>query len=76
MKFGPLPPEKVIKALSKIGFEAVRRKGSHVFMQHLDGRTTVVPFHKGRELGRGILRKIIEDAKLTEEEFQKFLDEV
>lgn len=75
MKLGPQPPEKIIKALNKAGFESIRRKGSHVFMRHPDGRTTVVPFHKGEELGSGILRKIAKDAKLTDEEFKKLLDE-
>lgn len=37
MRFRPLPAEKVIKALTKIGFRMIRQKGSHVFLQHPDG---------------------------------------
>lgn len=72
MVLRPLPSEKVIRILEKIGFKRIRQKGSHVFLKHQDGRITVVPFHKGEDIGRGLLRKIIKDAKLTEEEFAKF----
>jgi len=64
-----LPPEKVIKALEKAGFKAIRQKGSHVFLRHQDGRTTVVPYHKGEDIGIGLLRKIMRDACLNREEF-------
>ena len=65
-----------MKALQKAGFEVVRQRGSHVFLIHPDGRATVVPIHKGEDLGRGILRKIIDDAELTREKFLEFLREV
>jgi len=51
MRFRPLPAEKVIKALTKIGFRMIRQKGSHVFLQHPDGRTTVVLVHKREKIG-------------------------
>ncbi|MBO8183250.1 MAG: type II toxin-antitoxin system HicA family toxin [Archaeoglobus sp.] len=66
----------MIKALSKLGFQIVRQKGSHVIMKHPDGRVTVIPVHKGEELGRGILREIIKDAKVNKEEFLKLLKKV
>jgi predicted RNA binding protein YcfA (HicA-like mRNA interferase family) len=47
----PTPAKKVIKLLSKIGFEVVRQRGSHVIMKHSDGRVTVVPVHLGEDLG-------------------------
>ncbi len=72
----PLSGERVVKALQKAGFDVVRQKGSHVFLAHPDGRATVVPIHKGEQLGRGLLRKIIHDAELTREEFMEFLREV
>lgn len=71
-----MPAEKVVKALQKAGFEVVRQRGSHIFMRHHDGRATVVPFHKGEDLGRGLLRSIIRDAELTREEFLALLREV
>jgi len=71
----PLPAEKLIKALTKVGFKPVRQRGSHIILKHKDGRVTVVPVHRGEEIGRGLLSKIIKDAGLTREEFLKLLKE-
>ncbi|HLD83236.1 MAG TPA: type II toxin-antitoxin system HicA family toxin [archaeon] len=38
---------KIQKALSLMGFLPLRQRGSHVFMRHPNGRSTVVPMHKG-----------------------------
>jgi predicted RNA binding protein YcfA (HicA-like mRNA interferase family) len=74
LKLRPLPSQKVIKALEKIGFSVIRQRGSHAFLRHPDGRTTVVPIHPGEKIGRGLLRKIIKDAKLTREEFLRLVE--
>lgn len=68
-----LKPQRLIKILNKLGFEKIRQEGSHIFFKHSDGRTTVVPFHKGRDIGRGLMRSILNDIKLTPKEFQKYL---
>jgi predicted RNA binding protein YcfA (HicA-like mRNA interferase family) len=60
---------EVIHALEKVGFQAVRQKGSHVRMQHEDGRVVTIPVHAGKNVGRGLLRKILRDAEITREEF-------
>jgi len=59
--------------LQKADFEIVRQRGSHVYMRHGDGRATVVPVHKGEDLGSGILSKILRDAELSRQEFRKLL---
>jgi predicted RNA binding protein YcfA (HicA-like mRNA interferase family) len=51
MSLKPQPPQKIIKALSKLGFNIVRKHGSHVVLKHPDGRLTVVPVHPGEEIG-------------------------
>ncbi|MGA2625437.1 MAG: type II toxin-antitoxin system HicA family toxin [Candidatus Bathyarchaeia archaeon] len=61
----------VIKALSKVGFQAVRQRGSHVVLE-ADDRSLTVPRHD--EIRRGTLLRIIEEAGLTKEEFLKLLD--
>lgn len=61
--------EKVVKSLQKVGFEIIRQRGSHVYLSHKDGRATVVPIHKGEDLGPGILRKIIRDTEISREDF-------
>ena len=37
--------KELIKILNKLGFEVIRIKGSHHFLKHIDGRTTVIPVH-------------------------------
>jgi predicted RNA binding protein YcfA (HicA-like mRNA interferase family) len=64
---------RLIKALRKMGFEVIRTKGSHHFLQHTDGRCTVVPVHSGETLGRGLLAQIIRDCETSVEELKKFL---
>lgn len=64
-KLPMLRASQVLAALSKRGFVAVRQSGSHVIMEHPDGRRTVVPFHKGRDLPRGLLASILRDTDLT-----------
>jgi predicted RNA binding protein YcfA (HicA-like mRNA interferase family) len=72
----PLAPTKIIKALSKLGFKPVRQRGSHLVLQHSDGRMTVVVMHGNEEIGRGLLLKIIKDGKVSKEEFLDILDEI
>ncbi|MFQ5976024.1 MAG: type II toxin-antitoxin system HicA family toxin [Candidatus Hydrothermarchaeales archaeon] len=76
MKLKPLPPNKVIKTLEKMGFQKVRQKGSHIFMRHPDGRTTLIPVYRGEDIGKGLLRKIIRDVKAKRGEFLKLAEEV
>ena len=68
-----LKPQRLIKILYKLGFTKIRQESSHVFFKHSDGRVTVIPFHKGKDIGRGLLRAILNDIKLTPKEFQKYL---
>jgi predicted RNA binding protein YcfA (HicA-like mRNA interferase family) len=65
--------QRLIKALRKMGFEVIRRKGSHNFLQHVDGRCTVIPIHAGETIGRGLLSQIMRDCEISAEELKKFL---
>lgn len=71
--FPSITGKYLIKALKKIGFEVVRSKGSHNFLQHSDGRCTVVPVHPGETIGRALLAQIIRDCEITSEELKKIL---
>ena len=66
-----LSGREIIKVLKRMGFQEVRQRGSHVYMRHSDGRTTVVPVHSGRDIGRGLLKKILNEIEVTREEFLK-----
>jgi predicted RNA binding protein YcfA (HicA-like mRNA interferase family) len=59
------------KILLKLGFAKVRQKGSHAFFSHKDGRSTVVPFHSGEDLGRGIIHSILNDIEISREDYEK-----
>ena len=63
----------VVRALERDGFSVVRRKGSHVFVRHADGRTTVVPPHASETIGLGLLSKILRDVALDQERFERLL---
>jgi predicted RNA binding protein YcfA (HicA-like mRNA interferase family) len=75
MSLKPQSPQKVIKALSKMGFKIVRKHGSHVVLKHSDGRLTVVPVHSGEDIGTGLLNKIIKDSGISKEAFLAILQE-
>ena len=68
-----LSARKVCRILERLGFEPVRQRGSHVYYRHPDGRATVIPVHPGEDLGRGLLRSILRDIKISREDFLKLL---
>jgi predicted RNA binding protein YcfA (HicA-like mRNA interferase family) len=65
----PLPAKKVVKALEKLGFEQIRQRGSHLFLRHPDGRTTIIPVHSAENIGTGMINKILKDAKVTRDDW-------
>lgn len=64
---------ELIAALAKAGFGVLRVKGSHHFLRHQDGRSTVVPTHSGETIGPGLLRKILRDCQITTEQLSELL---
>lgn len=62
------------RLLVRLGFQAARRKGSHVFYRHPDGRTTTVPDHAGRDLARPLIREILREIELKPERFRAELE--
>jgi predicted RNA binding protein YcfA (HicA-like mRNA interferase family) len=60
---------EVIKILSKFGFYVDHQTGSHIILRQNKEpfKRVTVPNHK--EVARGTLNGIIEDARLTKEEF-------
>ncbi|MBI5788440.1 MAG: type II toxin-antitoxin system HicA family toxin [Candidatus Schekmanbacteria bacterium] len=65
--------KKMEKLLFLLGFVKVRQKGSHVFYRHPDGRTTTVPYHKGRVLALPLIREILREIEITVEEYNRYL---
>ena len=63
----------LIAALNRAGFKVTRIKGSHHFLQHLDGRCTVVPVHPGETIGPGLMSKILRDCEMTKDKLISLL---
>lgn len=64
--------KELVALLKRAGFIVVRTRGSHSFLKHPDGRSTVVPTHAGETIGPGLLSKILRDCEMTKEDVQKF----
>jgi len=65
---------EVIKALCRAGFRVVRQRGGHVRLEKGTEDRMIkltVPLHKS--LKKGTLRRIIKDAGLTVEDFNRLL---
>jgi predicted RNA binding protein YcfA (HicA-like mRNA interferase family) len=70
-RLAPISARELQAILSRLGFRLVRQKGSHALWQHDDGRATIVPVHKGEDIGRGLVRQILRDLGIDLEEFAK-----
>lgn len=67
-KLPPIKDKKLIKILLTLGFVEKRQKGSHrFFYRNSDKTAVVVPIHN-KEIGKGLLHKIIKDVGITIEE--------
>jgi predicted RNA binding protein YcfA (HicA-like mRNA interferase family) len=72
-KLPAIKPRQLIRALEKAGRQVHRQKGSHVSMRKQGApELVVIPLHV-RDLPRGTLHSIIEDAGLTAEQLLDLL---
>lgn len=60
-----LTGRELVQKLERLGFQTIRVKGSHHLLRHSDGRTTVVPVHRGETFGPGLMIKILRDTSLS-----------
>ena len=60
----------MVRILKKLEFVEIRQKGSHKFLSHKDGKSTVVPMHN-KDLKRGLIKGILRDAGLTDDEYEE-----
>ena len=73
-KLSIVSAKQLIRILKDLEFVETRQKGSHKFFKHQDGRVTSVPFHTG-DLGKGLLRKILSQIKISPEELRKLIEQ-
>jgi predicted RNA binding protein YcfA (HicA-like mRNA interferase family) len=68
---------ELIRALERVGFVAVRQRGSHVQLRRVDpaGNITTfpVPVHSGRTLKRGTLLGILRKAGVEPDDLRRML---
>ena len=67
MKLPLLTGRQVLAALQRLGFREIDRRGSHIKLEHPDGRRIVFPYH--REVDRYTLKGALRDAEIAVEDF-------
>ena len=73
-RLSSVKPRELVRVLERLGFRVVRKsKGSHWQLAHPDGRRTTVPVHRGKEIGPGLLRKILRDIEMSVDDLLKLL---
>lgn len=72
-KLPRIAAKEVIRAVEKSGFFFVRQSGSHKIYKNKEGRRVTVPYHSGKILHPKLLKSILKDAGLTDEEFKKLI---
>jgi predicted RNA binding protein YcfA (HicA-like mRNA interferase family) len=74
-RFGSLKPRVVLRAPERDGWYIHETTGSHVQLKHPKkaGRVTV-PAHQGFDPPKPIVRSIIRQADLTNDQFEALLD--
>ncbi|MCC7353474.1 MAG: type II toxin-antitoxin system HicA family toxin [Anaerolineae bacterium] len=67
---------EVIHVLVGLGFSLVRQSGSHKIYKDTAGKRVTVPFHAAKVLHPKVLKRILDDAGLTIEEFARLLKDL
>jgi len=66
-----LSGKEIIQALERLGYYIVRQRGSHIRLHHPSKKPVTIPNYKS--IDRSLLRKILRDIQLDDEEFLKLL---
>lgn len=74
-KLPVLSPKEVLKILKKSGFYVHHQKGSHVQLKHSEDSSlrVTVPYHSNFDLPAPVLKSILKQAKIPEDEFVRLL---
>jgi len=71
-KLPVISAKKLVKVLVKLGYFVRGQRASHIHLRHSVLPPLTIPNHK--EIAKGTLRAILNQAKLTIEEFLELLD--
>lgn len=70
-----LSGKRLLKILLKNGFVFVRQKGSHAFIESENGElTTIIPLHGNEDLGKGVLKAILNDLEISVDQLVDMLN--
>ena len=64
--------DEFVAAMHRIGYVHDHTRGSHMILVHPTRRRLSVPRH--RELGRGMLRRLLRDAGVSRNEFARLVN--
>lgn len=74
MRLPALKAREVIRVFEQLGFRLHHSTGYHrIYKNPTTGRRAVIPFHGNRDLNVNVLRSILRQADLAEDEFVKLL---
>lgn len=65
-----VPARELIRFLLRHGYHKARQTGSHLILEHPNGKTLVIPVH-AKDLPKGLFLRILKDAGFTLEEFRR-----
>ena len=68
-----LTEKEIIFVLEKLGFFLARQSGSHKIYKNPEGRRATVPFHSSKILHPKILKSIMKDADINENQLKELL---
>jgi predicted RNA binding protein YcfA (HicA-like mRNA interferase family) len=62
---------ELVSFLLRNGYTENRQTGSHLILKNRDGKSLVVPVHRGKDLPKGLFLRILKDAGFTLEDFRE-----
>ncbi|MBI2891753.1 MAG: type II toxin-antitoxin system HicA family toxin [Nitrospirae bacterium] len=68
---GEIKARRLLRVLERAGFQVKRSRGSHRFLKHSDGRALLFAFHDRETIGPRMLSKVLKDAGLEVEDFER-----
>ncbi len=65
---------ELVRVVLQLGFHLDRQKGSHaIYLRDADQARAVIPMHKGKDIKPKTLKGILEDMKISTDDFRKLL---
>lgn len=75
-KLPRLPGREVVRAFQRAGWVVERIEGSHhILVKEGHAATLSVPVHGNRVVKPGLLKRLIRDARITNQQFLQFVRE-